>query len=54
MTKNEQDLLDLVRIAARAWLNCPAEQRPSPEAFGIQMAKIAKDFLLQEKEACGR
>lgn len=38
-----------MRLAIRAWLKCPADKRPSPQALGLRIAEIAS--ALPKKEA---
>ena len=33
-----------MRAAIKAWLDCPAEKRPTPAALGQRIAEIASTF----------
>ena len=37
-----------VQAAIRAWINCPAEKRPSTAALGQHIAKIAERLVTPE------
>jgi hypothetical protein len=40
-------------LAIRAWLNCPAEKRPSARSLGERIAQIASDNPQELCRECG-
>lgn len=40
---DNSELVEEMHKAIGVWLNCPADGRPSPEAFGAVMTKLARE-----------